>query len=455
MKRTWEVSRRSVLRGLGTAIALPWLEATSAAADLAARAQASATGSPVGPLRMAFFYVPNGVHIPSWTPEAIGPGFELPATLEPLAPFRDKLTVLTGLAQQNGFSLGDGPGDHARALGSFLTGAHPLKTDGANIRAGISVDQVAAEKVGHLTRFRSLELGIDRGAQAGGCDSGYSCAYSSNIAWRSETTPVAKEVNPRLVFDRLFAGNNKDESAAARAKRELYHKSILDFVNDDASGLVRRLGSTDRRKLEEYLTCVRELEVRISRAEQGTKVDLNGVARPEGIPEDYREHVRLMFDLMVLAFQGDVTRISTFMYANEGSTKSYSFIGVPEGHHDLSHHGGNPEKHEKLKKINRFHVEQFAYLLSRLESIREGDASLLDRSMLVYGSGLSDGNRHNHNNLPVFLVGNGGGTIQAGRHIKLESQTPLNNLYLSILDRMGTPIEELGDSTGRLKEIDV
>jgi hypothetical protein len=437
------------LKGLGTAIALPWLEAMAAPV-----AQASGVAGQPAPLRMAFFYVPNGVHIPAWTPEAAGSGFALPVTLEPLAPFQDDLVVLTGLAQQNGFGLGDGPGDHARALGSFLTGAHPLKTDGANIRAGISVDQVAAEKMGHLTRFRSLELGIDRGAQAGNCDSGYSCAYSSNIAWRSETTPVAKEVNPRLVFDRLFASRNQDESAGARARRELYRKSILDFVTDDASGLVRRLGSNDRRKLEEYLTCVRDLEVRIARSEEGTAVDLDGITRPAGIPQDYQEHIRIMFDLMVLAFQADITRISTFMYANEGSTKSYSFIGVPEGHHDLSHHGGNSEKHEKLKKINRFHIEQFAYLLNKLKSIREGDQTLLDRAMLVYGSGISDGNRHNHNNLPILLVGKGGGTIQTGQHLKFASQTPLNNLYLSLLDRLGTPTEALGDSTGRLTAID-
>jgi hypothetical protein len=449
MKRSWQISRRTALRGLGTAIALPWLEAMSTAAGVAGGAATKAA-----PLRMAFFYVPNGVHIPAWTPGQVGSNFELPVTLEPLAPFKDDLLVLTGLAQQNGFALGDGGGDHARSLASFLTGTHPLKTDGANIRAGVSVDQVAAEKLGNLTRFRSLELGIDRGAQSGSCDTGYSCAYSSNIAWRSESTPVAKEVNPRLVFDRLFASSNLNESAAAKAKRDLYRKSILDFVNDDASSLERRLGAGDKRKLDEYLTCVRELENRITRSEEGTKVDLDGVARPDGIPKDYEQHLRLMFDLMALAFQGDVTRISTFMYANEGSTKSYSFIGVPEGHHDLSHHGGDPKKHEKLKKINRFHIEQFAYFLAKLKSIPEGDKTLLDHSMLVYGSGISDGNRHNHNNLPILLAGRGSGTITTGRHIKYEKQTPLNNLYLSLLDRMGTPVDSLGDSTARLPGLD-
>jgi hypothetical protein len=335
-----------------------------------------------------------------------------------------------------------------------LTGTHPLKTDGANIRAGVSVDQVAAEKLGHLTRFRSLELGIDRGAQSGSCDTGYSCAYSSNIAWRSETTPVAKEVNPRLVFDRLFASSNLNESAAAKAKRDLYRKSILDFVNDDASSLERRLGAGDKRKLDEYLTCVRELENRIARSEEGTKVDLDGVARPDGIPKDYEQHLRLMFDLMALAFQGDVTRISTFMYANEGSTKSYSLIGVPEGHHDLSHHGGDPKKHEKIKTINKYHVEQFAYFLGKLKAIREGDGSLLDNIMIVYGSGIGDGDRHNHNDLPIVLAGRGGGTVKTGRHLKYDKNTPLNNLYLAMLDRVGVSALRLGDSTGKLAKLD-
>ncbi len=454
MQRSGTISRRAVLRGLGTTLALPWLEGLASATEGAANLAAGANASVEVPLRMAFFYVPNGVHIPSWIPEKIGTEFELPSILQPLSPFRDSLNVLTGLAQHNGFSLGDGPGDHARSLASFLTGAHPLKTDGANIKSGISVDQVAADRVGRRTRFRSLELGIDRGAQAGNCDSGYSCAYSSNISWRSATTPLAKEVNPRLVFDRLFASRNRDESAAARARRELYRKSVLDFVHEDASNLVRRLGANDRRKLDEYLTGVRELEERISHAENGTRIDLDGVTRPDGVPQDYQEHVRLMFDLLALAFQGDVTRISTFMYANEGSTRSYSFIGVPEGHHDLSHHGGDPRKHEKLKKINTFHMEQFAYFLNKLQSIKEGDTNVLDRSMIVYGSGLSDGNRHNHNNLPILLVGRGGGTIPGGRHIKYDQETPLNNLYLSLLDRVGASVDTLGDSTGPLKEID-
>ncbi|MFO0908243.1 MAG: DUF1552 domain-containing protein [Isosphaeraceae bacterium] len=456
MSRLNSIARRTVLRGLGTAVALPWLEAMAPAADVGAT-RAGVAGSAALPKRMAFLYVPNGVHMQAWTPTAEGSGFELNGTLSALKPYKEDLLVLTGLAQDNAFAHGDGGGDHARSLACFLTGTHPLKTDGANIRAGVSVDQVAAQKLGNLTRFASLELGIDRGAQSGNCDSGYSCAYSSNISWRAPTTPMAKEVNPRLVFDRLFAGQSRDETAAARARRELYRRSILDFVSEDANQLRGRLGVNDRRKLDEYLTAVREVEQRLSRAEKSSLTDANlprDFKKPSGIPQDNREHIRLMLDLLVLAFQGDVTRISTFMYANEGSNKSYAFIGVPEGHHDLSHHGGDTAKHEKLKKINTFHIEQLAYFLGRLKSIREGSGTLLDHSMIVYGSGIGDGDRHNHNDLPILLAGRGGGSLKPGRHIKYANNTPLNNLYLSMLDRVGVPVDSLGDSTGRLPRLD-
>lgn len=448
MSTARRISRRTVLRGLGTAIALPWLEAMQTVPALGSPAGAAATGS--APLRMAFFYVPNGAHMAAWTPKEVGKDFSLPFILEPLAPFKDDMVVLSNLAQHNGFALGDGGGDHARALATFLTGCHPLKTDGANIRVGVSVDQVAAMKVGGNTRFASLELGIDRGAQSGSCDTGYSCAYSSNISWRTESTPMAKEVNPRLVFDRLFAGQSASGTAASRARRDLYKKSILDYVAEDASTLKGRLGITDQRKVEEYLTAVREIEKRVDRASNSTNADRPDFARPAGVPRDFDEHVRLMCDLMVLAFQGDVTRISTFMFANEGSNRSYPTIDVPEGHHELSHHGNDPKKHEKIKKINRLHVGQFAYFINKLKSIKEGDSTLLDNSMIVYGSGISDGNRHNHDELPVLLMGKAGGTIETGRHIKAEKNTPLNNMYLSLLDRMGASIDRFGDSTGRL-----
>lgn len=440
-----KLSRRTVLRGLGTAVALPWLEAMAPAAALAGSASKSAP-----PLRMAFLYVPNGVHLPDWTPATEGADFVLPPTLQPLAPFQDQLLVLSGLSQDNGFAHGDGAGDHARALASFLTGAHPRKTDGANIKAGISVDQLAAQKVGRTTRLPSLELGCDRGAQSGNCDSGYSCAYSSNISWSSESTPVAKEINPRLVFERLFSNGVAGEQGASRARRERYRASILDFVTEDARQLRHRLGRTDGRKVDEYLTSIREIERRIETASQDNEPDAPDYPMPEGIPSDFQTHARLLADLMALAFQGDLTRISTFMLANEGSNRSYKEIGVPDGHHNLSHHGGDPEKHRKLAQINTFHIEQLAYLVGKLQAIREGDGTLLDNLMLVYGSGIGDGNRHNHNDLPVLLIGSGGGTIQPGRHIQYARNTPMNNLFLSMLDRMGAEVDSLGDSRGRL-----
>jgi hypothetical protein len=435
---------------MGTAIALPWLEAMGPAAALA---DGSAKGSPV-PKRMAFLYVPNGVHMADWTPKVVGALSGLPATLQPLAPFKDNLLVLTGLAQNNADAMGDGPGDHARSLATFLTGMHPLKTDGAGIRVGVSVDQVAAQKAGRQTRLPSLELGIERGAQSGNCDSGYSCAYSSNISWRSANMPMAKEINPKLVFDRLFSPQAHQGTPADRRKRELYRKSILDLVLDDAQQLRNRLGVNDRRKVDEYLTAVREIELRISQTETAAKsLPAAGLTRPKGVPDDIGEHIRLMFDLVALSFQCDVTRICTFMYANEGSTRNYPSINVTDGHHDLSHHSGDPKKHEKLKIINRFHIEQLAYLLGKLKAIPEGSGTLLDNLMLVYGSGISDGDRHNHDDLPILVCGKGGGTIKSGRHLKFEPQ-PLNNLFLSMLDRMGAPIDRLGDSTGRLAKLD-
>ncbi len=443
MSKPWQISRRTALRGLGTAVALPWLEAMRPAA----RALAANAGAP---RRMAFLYVPNGAHMAAWTPEKVGALDALPSILEPLGALKDDILVLTGLAQRGGEALGDGPGDHARSLASFLTGAHPFKTDGANIKAGVSVDQVAARKLGSATRLSSLELGCDPSAQAGNCDSGYSCAYSSNISWRSESLPLAKEINPKSIFERLFSREGAGEDVA---RRNRYRRSVLDFVREDARGLSDRLGAADRRKVEEYLNAVRELEVRVAGAGKETAPP-GGATRPEGVPSDFRDHVRLICDMMVLAFQGDVTRVSTFVIANEGSTRPYPFIGVPDGHHDVSHHGGNPEKHEKIRKINRFHVEQLAYLLGKLKAIPEGESNLLDNCMIVYGSGLGDGNRHNHDNLPILLAGKGGGTIRTGRHVKYEPRTPLNNLYLSMLDRIDASTESLGDSKGRLPSLD-
>ena len=442
------ISRRTVLRGLGVSLALPWLEAMVPASVLAADAVKS-------PTRMAFLYVPNGVMMESWTPAKEGADFELPKTLLPLKGVREDLTVLTGLTADKARPNGDGPGDHARAMSAFLTGAQPKKTAGANIKVGVSVDQHVAQKVGKATKFASLEIGCEGGRQAGNCDSGYSCAYSSTIAWRTESSPVAKETNPRLVFERLF-GNGK--GLDAKAYRESgYKRSLLDFVAEDAKDLKRQLGQNDQRKLDEYLSGVREIEQRVSRVEKVT--DFKGVPgnakAPSGFPRHLGEHIRLLGDMMVLAFQADLTRVCTFVFANEGSNRPYrAEIGVSEGHHDLSHHERKKEKQDKIQRINAFHVEQLAYVIGKLKEAKEGGRSLLDSCMIAYGSGNSDGNRHNHDNLPILLFGKGNGTIKSGRHVRFPRNTPLNNLWLCMMDGMGVKEERFGDSTGRLKGLE-
>jgi hypothetical protein len=359
--------------------------------------------------------------------------------------------VITGLTADKARANGDGGGDHARALAAFLTGAQPRKTDGTNIRAGMSADQAAAAAVGDKTRLASLEIGCESGAMAGNCDSGYSCVYSSTMSWKSATQPLPKDINPKSVFDRLFGGGSVEERAKAQARR----KSVLDAVREDSKDLNGKLGKQDQQKMDEYLTSIREIEERMDRAAKLPPVHApDGVSRPSGVPASMQDHIRLMGDLMTLAFQADVTRVCTFVVLNEGSNKPYPFIGVPEGHHDLSHHGGDKAKMAKIAKINTFHIEQLAYLVGRMKEVREGEGALLDHSMLVYGSGIGDGNRHNHNDLPVIAIGRGGGTITTGRHVEYPRNTPLNNLFLSMLDRMGTPVESLGDSTGRLPQLD-
>jgi hypothetical protein len=437
-----KLSRRTALRGLGTALALPWLEAMG---PLTSWAAGPDTAAPA-PNRLAVLYVPNGKHMPDWTPKTEGAGYELPPTLRPLAPVKDDLLVLTGLTADKARPHGDGGGDHARALGAFLTGCQPRKTDGTDIRAGISVDQVAAARVGHQTRLPSLEVGGEQGAMAGNCDSGYSCVYSSTMSWRSATQPLPKEVNPKVIFERLF-GSGQD---ADRAKRDAERKSVLDFVRDDAADLSRKLGANDRRKLDEYFAAVRDLEERIARAAKMPEPKRPDLSKPTGVPASVPEHLRLLCDLIVLAFQADVTRVVTFVVANEGSNRPYPFVGVSEGHHDLSHHENNPAKQAKIAKINAFHVEQLAYLLTRLKAVKEGDGALLDHCVVAYGSGNSDGNAHNHDNLPILLAGQGCGTIRTGRHVRYPRETPLNNLWLSLLDRMQVKVPALGDSTGRL-----
>ncbi len=436
------ISRRTVLRGIGTAIALPWLEAMGTVTSWAN------TSSPAkrAPNRMAFLYVPNGVHMADWTPKEIGTLSELPKTLRPLEKVKSHLLVLSNLTADKARPHGDGGGDHARAMAAFLTGCQPRKTDGTDIRAGISVDQVAAARIGDQTRLPSLEIGCQVGAMAGNCDSGYSCVYSSTMSWRSPTTPLPKEVNPKLVFERLFSGKRDAESIARDRKR----KSILDFVKEDANSLRNRLGANDIRKLDEYFVSIRDIEQRIERAEKLPPVATPNYPVPAQIPADYREHLRLMSDLIVLAFQADITRIITHVFANEGSNRPYPFIGVSEGHHDLSHHGNDPKKLEKISRIDVFNISEFAYLLEKLHSITEGDGTLLDHCMIVYGSGNSDGNRHNHDELPILLAGRGCGTLLPGRHVVFPKETPLNNLWLALLDRMNVKVASLGDSTGML-----
>jgi hypothetical protein len=447
---TTRISRRTALKGLGTAVALPWLESLAFAA-----APAAATAVAGVPKRVAFMYVPNGVNMAHWTPADAGKLTKLTGILEPLDPFKDYVNVLSGLALDKGRANGDGPGDHARAMSSFLTGRQPRKTSGADIRVGVSADQHLAQAVGDNTKFPSLELGIERGQQAGNCDSGYSCAYSSNLSWRGESTPNAKETDPKAVFDRLFGGHDPKELAAARAKRELYNKSVLDFVAEDAKQLNKTLGQGDQRKLDEYLTSVREVEQRIEKARQANTgpAPKPNMPAPTGIPADVQGHMRLMCDLLVLAFQTDLTRIATLPLANDGSNRPYKMLDVSEGHHELSHHGNDPAKLAKIKKINTFHTEQLAYLVGKLKAAKEANGTtLLDNVMLVYGSGLGDGNRHNHDDLPVLLIGKGGGTVAGGRHLTFpkKADTPMMNLYLALFERMGVPTTRFGDSTGVL-----
>ena len=435
------LSRRTLLRGIGTAVALPWLEAMGRVTAYAAEGP----GRKV-PNRLAFLYVPNGKDMPNWTPRAEGRLGELPPILAALSPVKDDLLVLSGLAADKARPHGDGGGDHARAMAAYLTGVHPRKTDGADIRAGTSVDQIAAQRIGELTRLPSIEIGGEAGSMAGNCDSGYSCVYSSTVSWKSSTQPLPKEVNPKLVFARLFQPGGPE-----KVRRDLARKSVLDFIREDSRSLVAKMGSGDKQKLDEYFTAIREIEVRMERAAQLPAVNAPvGVTAPAGQPDNYAEHLRLMCDMLVLAFQADVTRVATFVFANESSNKSYPDLGVNEGHHELSHHGRDPEKIRKVREINKFHVAQLAYLLKRLKGIREGEGTLLDNCMIAYGSGNSDGDRHNHDDLPILLAGRGGGTITTGRHIRFKDETPVTNLWTSLLERMDVRVPLVGDSTGTL-----
>lgn len=444
MSSNTPLSRRTILRGAGTLLALPWLEA------MLPRAAAAQSAQP--PLRAAFVFFPNGAIMPDWTPTATGATYDLPRTLAPLAKVKDKLLVLSGLAQDNARAKGDGPGDHARSAAAFLTGEHPTKTGGADIKAGVSVDQVAAEKLAPLTRLPSLELGLESGRNGGQCDSGYACAYSNNISWKTPNTPMAKELQPKLVFERLFGGGQ--EAVVQRQRRDFFRKSILDSIHADASRLQQRLGQSDRRKLDEYFNSVREIEGRISRSQaDSARHPIPDLQLPEGIPDDLDEHQDLMYDLLALAFQTDTTRIATLMLANEGSNRSYKSIGVNDGHHHLSHHQNKQEWITQLQQVDQYLVAHFARFLEKLAAIPEGSGTLLDNVLITYGSAISDGNGHKHNDLPILLAGGGAGTITSGRHVTYPTDTPLNNLFLSLLDRLNAPLDRLGDSTGRLDQL--
>ena len=437
-----QLSRRTFLRGLGASVALPYLDAMTPAFGAAA--------APV--TRVAFVYTANGVIMKDWTPTETGSGFVLPSTLKPIESFRDQTLVVSGLAHRNGEALGDGPGDHARAGASWLTGAHPKKTRGADIRNGWSIDQVLAEAIGQTTPLPSLEIGLEDVRMVGGCDSGYSCAYSNTISWSSPTTPLPYESNPRRVFERLF-GDGETTDPEARAIRLRQDRSLLDFVLDDTQRLVPTLGASDRNKLEDYLDSVREVERRIQNIERQDAVELPSLDRPEGVPPTFEEHVQLMSDLIAIAFQADLTRVVTLMYSREGGNRTYPSIGVPDAHHGLSHHQNDPERMARLQKIDQHHVEMLAHFLGKLRDAQDETGSLLDHSMVLYGSSLSDSNRHTHDELPTLLVGGGSGMVRGGRHLRFPDGTPMTNLLLTMADGLGVPRERFGDSTGPLPSL--
>ncbi len=441
----FQLDRRNFMRGAGVVMGLPWLEAMMSSTSFAAAPTAAV------PTRMAFVFFANGAIMKDWTVKGEGKDFELSKTLSSLAPVKDDCLFLSGLTHDKARANGDGGGDHARNSASFLTASQPRKTGGADIQVGISVDQVAAQKIGTQTLLPSLEIGIEGGRQAGVCDSGYSCAYQSNIAWRSPNQPVAKEINPKLAFERLFGMSLTDVKKSQ--DRDFYRTSILDAVSEDASKLSGRLGKTDRQKLDEYFTSVREIEQRIGRAAPQKRQLPPEFEIPQGVPADVDAHIPLMYDILTLAFQTDSTRVATFMLANGGSNRTYSHLNVKGAHHQLSHHRDDADKVADIQKIDQYLAKEFARFVQKLKTIPEGEGTLLDHSMILYGSGISDANRHRHEDLPIVVAGKASGQLQTGRHLVYEKETPMANLYLSMLDRMGTPIDAFGDSTGRLTNL--
>ena len=435
--------RRTVLRGLGATLALPLLDAmTPPLAGLVGRAAAPAR-------RLGWVYIPNGMSMGAWTPSTDGP-LELSPTLSPLAPFRDQMVVLSGLAQGQAEALGDGNGEHTRATATWLNGVHPKETEGADVRAGMTADQIAAAQLGRETPLPSLELAIDRDFLVGNCENGYSCIYMNTIAWRTPTTPLPMENNPRVVFERLFGEGG---STAERKTQFQKDRSILDAIADDLHRLEREVGVGDRARVTQYLDAVRAIERRIQLSEQ-SDAELPSFDRPVGIPESYTEHVGLMFDLTALAWQADITRVFTFMLGRELNGRAYPEVGIPESHHGLSHHRNDPEKLAQLAKINNFHLTLFRDFLETLASTPDGDGTLLDQSLLLCGAALSDSNKHLHYDLPLLLAGGSGGQLRGGRHLRYPRDTPMTNLLVSQLDKAGIRLDDgLGDSTGRLTEL--
>jgi hypothetical protein len=429
---------------MGTAVALPFLEAmVPALSDGQARKS---------PIRMAFIYMPNGMEMRHWNPDYEGKLSTLPQTLKPLEPFRDDILMLSNLTHAQARRYSEGGGHHGRCCAAYLTGVHPAKTL-KDIKCGVSFDQLVAGEVGRLTRFPSLELAMEEPRQAGQCDDGYSCAYTNNLAWRSETQPLPPVMNPRALFERLF-GDGAEPTPEQQALRTTLRRSILDYVTEDTRRLQINLGPADKRKLDEYLTSVRDIERQMERSEPGVRIE-PGMKRPYGVPDDFAEHFRLMTDMITVAFQADLTRIVTFLVTREQTNRSYGEIGISDGHHALSHHQYVPELMDKVSRINRYHTEQFAKWIPKLKAVQEGDGSLLDNSMIVYGAGLADGNNHIHHDLPTLIAGRAGGSIKSGRRVVYRRETPMCNLWLTMMDQMGVRMERFGDSTGHLPGLDL
>ncbi len=432
------VSRRAFMQTLAGSLTLPAMESFGASV---------ANGAKVAPTRLAYIYCPNGVNAAHWFASGTGADYTLGSSLQSLEPHRKEFQILRNLDLDAANSHGNGGGDHARANAAFLTGTQPYKTAGADIRLGISADQIAAEAIGAQTKLSSLELSTDQARRVGSCDSGYSCAYQYNISWRTATSPLPPERDPRLIFEKLFGtGDDKLDT-----KRRHLKKSVLDLALDDARALQRRASGSDLVKIDEYFSAIRDVEQRIERAEKFRTV-VPEIDKPNGVPRDHQEHIHSMFELMALAFQTDSTRIATFMLAHDGSNRAFPEIGVPEGHHHISHHGKSEHKLSQIAKIDTFYAERFAWFLAKMKDLKDGEESLLDNSMIVYGSGIHDGNRHSHSDVPIILAGRGAG-LKPGQNTKFAKGTPLANMHLDLVRRMGSDAERIGDSTGTLAKI--